>query len=432
MIESDSSRVPLAGVVRAMLAAALVGAVAGAAADAPSAPPVPAATPAPQWPPASPAAPVAPAPPAARTWDFAAPLHELLADAGEMAGTIVRFGDEAFGFVQRELGTGRVVKGAPYCADAVHETVQPLADGNRIVRTQTSRLCRDGEGRTRQEVTGSAGRTLVYLRDPVARESWVLDPARKTARRAGIGGFAEDAADSVAGSAAWRDYAERMREWAREMAERAREGLGAPGKGGTRGALPTPPAPPAPPAPAAAPVAAAPQPAPVVISRATASDGTTRTHEVEVHVSNVTGADVPAPPPIELPALGPALGWRASGLAPRGPGVVTALPAREIEGLRVNGERTTWTIEAGKVGNDKPIVITREVWTSPELILTVQTRDFDPRSGEVSYRLKNLRRAEPDAALMRVPAEYARAGGSTTPRAPAPPAAPAPPSTGRS
>ena len=31
---------------------------------------------------------------------------------------------------------------------------------------------------------------------------------------------------------------------------------------------------------------------------------------------------------------------------------------------------------------------------------------FDPRSGEVNYRLKNIKRGEPDAALMRVPPDY--------------------------
>ena len=41
-----------------------------------------------------------------------------------------------------------------------------------------------------------------------------------------------------------------------------------------------------------------------------------------------------------------------------------------------------------------------------ELMLTLASRDFDPRSGEVNYRLKNLKRGEPDAALMRVPADY--------------------------
>ena len=85
-----------------------------------------------------------------------------------------------------DAGGGRVVKGAPYCADAEHETVQWLVDGsggapNRITRTTRTRLCRDGEGRTRQEIERN-GRAVIYLRDPQAHENWVLDPERKTAR----------------------------------------------------------------------------------------------------------------------------------------------------------------------------------------------------------------------------------------------------------
>ena len=107
------------------------------------------------------------------------------------------------------------------------------------------------------------------------------------------------------------------------------------------------------------------------------------------------------------------------GFAPRGPGVLTPLGSQSIEGLRVDGERTTWTIESGRVGNEKPIVITREVWTAPELLLTVLSRDVDPRSGETHYRLSNVRRGEPDPALMKPPADYdTRRGGQ---RAPVPP-----------
>ena len=117
----------------------------------------------------------------------------------------------------------------------------------------------------------------------------------------------------------------------------------------------------------------------------------------------------------------PAVGFSTGRFAPRGPAVVSPLPARDIEGQRAHGERHTWTIEAGKLGNEKPIVITREVWTSPELMLTLLSRDSDPRSGEVSYRLQNLRRGEPDAGLMKVPADYEQSRRSL-PRAPSAPA----------
>jgi len=108
----------------------------------------------------------------------------------------------------------------------------------------------------------------------------------------------------------------------------------------------------------------------------------------------------------------PAIAFQAHAQAPRGPGVLSPLGSKDIEGLKANGERTTWTIEAGRIGNEKPIQITRDVWTSPELMLTVQSRDFDPRRGEVNYRLVNVRRGEPDPALMRVPADF-----QTTPSA---------------
>src|SRR6185369_9709323 len=52
-------------------------------------------------------------------------------------------------FAGTQLERERIVQGAPYCADAVHETVQALPDGNRIVQRQSSRQCRDAQGRTR-------------------------------------------------------------------------------------------------------------------------------------------------------------------------------------------------------------------------------------------------------------------------------------------
>jgi hypothetical protein len=353
------------------------------------------------------------------TRDAAAPtdtereLQRVLAVAGQL-------GDETLRWVARELGQERIVKGAPYCADAVHESIQPLTDGNRIVQRQQTRLCRDGEGRTRQDISGKDGRRTVYLRDPVAGESWVLDPERRTARRSlGVAMARTWPDEGGAGldASAWRESAERLREWARQMAERARDvGRGTPGPS-------APPMPPAAAAPAAAPVApVAPTPpagallspstvSPVVISRTETRSDDARHQDVEIQVLRLPREMTAAAP---MPGMSqlfnalppPAVGFHAGRLAPRGPGVVSPLPARDIEGVRAHGERTTWTIEAGKLGNEKPIVITREVWTSPELMLTLLSRDSDPRSGEVIYRLQNLKRGEPEAALMKVPGDY--------------------------
>ncbi|MBC8164643.1 MAG: hypothetical protein H7Y20_02090, partial [Bryobacteraceae bacterium] len=58
----------------------------------------------------------------------------------------------AFEFVRSEFGSNEAVKGAPYTADATTETVQTLADGNRIVHTDTTTIARDTEGRTRRDI----------------------------------------------------------------------------------------------------------------------------------------------------------------------------------------------------------------------------------------------------------------------------------------
>jgi hypothetical protein len=78
----------------------------------------------------------------------------------------------------------RITTGAPYSAEAVTESTQALADGNRINRKSTTRVYRDGEGRTRREEVDEAGTVVsVSIVDPVAHVSYVLDPATRTAYR---------------------------------------------------------------------------------------------------------------------------------------------------------------------------------------------------------------------------------------------------------
>ncbi len=50
-------------------------------------------------------------------------------------------------FIAEEVAPGKVVKGAPYSAEAVAETTQTLADGNRIQHKSTAMVYRDGQGR---------------------------------------------------------------------------------------------------------------------------------------------------------------------------------------------------------------------------------------------------------------------------------------------
>jgi hypothetical protein len=82
------------------------------------------------------------------------------------------------------------------------------------------------------------------------------------------------------------------------------------------------------------------------------------------------------------------------------------LGTQTMEGLLATGVRTTRTIPAGEIGNDKPIRVVTEVWTSPDLKTIVYSKRSDPRMGEQTFKLTNIVRAEPDASLFAVPADF--------------------------
>jgi hypothetical protein len=82
------------------------------------------------------------------------------------------------------------------------------------------------------------------------------------------------------------------------------------------------------------------------------------------------------------------------------------LGTKDLEGVRVEGTRSTVTIAAGAVGNQAPIEIVSERWYSPELKTVILSRRVDPRFGETTYRLENIVRAEPPADLFQIPADY--------------------------
>jgi len=105
-------------------------------------------------------------------------------------------------FISRDFAFSvRVVKNAPYSADETTQSIQTLADGNRIVRTTTAHVDRDSEGRLRREVTFPAAggeaqpHTLITISDPTSGISYSLDSQNKTAlkmmRPAEAGQFAK-------------------------------------------------------------------------------------------------------------------------------------------------------------------------------------------------------------------------------------------------
>ena len=237
-----------------------------------------------------------------------------------------------FGFISERLVGGNPVKGAPYSAQAVTETTQTLADGNRIVQKSTATLYRDSEGRERREQTlsmigpftaqGDAPQ-IISISDPVTGVNYSLNPQEKVAVK-----------------------------------------------------LPD-----APPGLPDVPAGGAKEKFNVMFS--TAGPGValgSRAPQVMIYKGGAAGGNA----------------------APK----VEQLGTKVIAGVQADGTRTTITIPAGQMGNERAIDIVDEQWRSPELQVTVLSTHTDPRMGETVYSLMNIDRSEPLLTLFQVPPDY--------------------------
>ena len=251
-----------------------------------------------------------------------------------------------------------VVTGAPYSAEAVTDVVQTLADGNRIVRESKAQIARDGTGRTRREqglamfgplIGGPSGGDQprhIQISDPANKTTIMLDPQHRIAHKVPVPHF--------------------------KIAALNRTGL----KVGEKSvdvdhfemALPAPP--------------------PGMESGA----GT-------VHIYGGRKIVVEAGSQVESGLSRTAINGAAEP-------VVETLGQQFMEGITVEGTRTTMTIPAGQIGNELPIKVVSERWFSPELKVLVMSRQSDPRFGETTYRLTNITRGEPAPELFEVPADY--------------------------
>jgi hypothetical protein len=88
-----------------------------------------------------------------------------------------------------------------------------------------------------------------------------------------------------------------------------------------------------------------------------------------------------------------------------------SLGTQMLEGVNADGERYTSTIEAGAIGNDRPIQSTTERWYSQELQTNIMTRRSDPRTGDEVFKLTNIRRGEQSPMLFLVPPGYTMVDG---------------------
>jgi hypothetical protein len=88
------------------------------------------------------------------------------------------------------------------------------------------------------------------------------------------------------------------------------------------------------------------------------------------------------------------------------PATTEDLGSQVMEGVTVVGTRTTRVIPTGQIGNDAPISIVTEVWTSPDLKTVVSSKRSDPRMGVQTFDLTNISRTEPDSSLFTVPSDF--------------------------
>jgi len=253
-------------------------------------------------------------------------------------------GQEANQKVKLEIvaADAEVIKGKPYSADTATETVQNLADGNRIVHRTVSKFYRDSEGRTRREETFgnvdpehlSPHEVKVFVDDPVSGLAFVLDPASKSV-------------DKMQRSRKLLDQSNAEDDGARIMFKSVKDS-----QEGEQAA-----------------------PERMLIKLRDEHSGN----------PNIV---VSAMPDDQREVVKEDLGTRT------------------IEGVDCNGTRQTITIPAGAIGNERPISIVRETWIAPAIDAVVQSTTDDPRYGKTTYQLSNVQLSEPARSLFEPPADF--------------------------
>jgi len=276
---------------------------------------------------------------------------------------------------------GPTVKGAPYSATEVTESNQVLADGTHIHNQSQTTVYRDSEGRMRRETP-----TQTTIMDPVAGVTYFLNPKTMTATKGTL---------SIP-----LMFRKRVGE-----ADAQAKGFAIATAGGEN----------------------------ATFDVRTTKDGTTSvtvngkavdpsTIKME-HSMSVNGVPVDeqtfafAQDKMKLDKVTAeigAIGMMHSVTSDTGmlrtritaPGKTEALGKQMIEGVNADGSRVTTTLDAGAIGNDRPIQLVNERWYSSELQMVVMTKHSDPRTGEETFRLTNVSRSEPGADLFQVPPSY--------------------------
>jgi len=239
------------------------------------------------------------------------------------------------------------VTGAPYSATMTTEMVQTLSDGTHITQSTNGNVVRDSMGRTRQDAPLPSFGNLSAANAP--HIVFIQDPVAQVS-------YTLDLTNKTA---------QKMSAMPPPPGADAGAGVMANGKFFVQMAAPGP--------------VAAGGPLPLL----------------------------PLPPPPGAAQPGVVMFQRTIvGDADSAKSTTEDLGSQTMQGITVTGTRTTHTIPKGQIGNDAPINIVTEVWTSPELKTVVYSKRTDPRMGEQTFQLTNISRSEPAASLFTVPSGF--------------------------
>ena len=350
----------------------------------------------------------------------------------------------------------KIVRSAPFSAEAISESVQILFDGNRITQSMKTRLYRDGEGRFRRdELPKPVGigsfvdvPQMIFILDPVANLKFYLNPETKTARQSALKKERVDVKKPPRFEKPRFDAAKNEQEIARVEQEiaRAEQDLkrlqneleklkqdpvyqetekerseidrrkkaievrrsklkllkqqnksqkqvddGLVDKVNRSLQI----------------VKKNPTVRQSDSSESSQSSSVSENEKPAKEASQSAAVKKPTPAVPSKTAVNPKEPSNpALPVFPKGEVKNESLGTRKIEGVEADGVRLTTTIAAGTIGNERPIEIVYERWYSKELQLIVLSKYSDPRFGEQTYRVINIKRAEPDAALFTLPGDY--------------------------
>jgi hypothetical protein len=279
----------------------------------------------------------------------------------------------------------KVVKGAPFTAEVSNESVQTLADGNRIVRGSNAKMYRDGEGRFRRDGSANSGAgTIGYytngltttITDPVTGTKYLLDDKNKTVRKWAIkppleltvGARLKDLslnAEQMEKLRAKLKDAQGDPKMSAESMKELEKALAAQGKAMT------------------------------IVTTAGAQTAAVQAELEKAIVGKIAIATTV--PGSEMTYVRQGSGYEVN---------TEQLGTKNVEGVEAEGTRTVTTIPAGAIGNERPIEVVYEKWYSKDLQLIVYSKHSDPRYGDQVYKLTNISRNEPDPSVFAVPSDY--------------------------